>query len=388
MAIHVKDIGVIMDSAWKVRQAGKRTIPCFSGPSGIGKSQAVHQWVAKMAESIPGFRMIDLRGATIDSSDTRGLPWKDDKSGTTVFLPPDFLPREGSGLLFIDEINRSPTPVTNCFMSLFTEWNIGNYTLPKGWMIATAINPADSEAYDVNTMDAALENRVRTYDVKFDHKCFLSYAKKNEWSGTILNFLESGEWVYKEPGQGDGKYVAPRSWEELSDIELFGDGKKDTEIHSDFSQSALGKNLGMTYWNFCHKTKPILYDDLLKDLVGVDMDRSKITLTESFKAFAKYADPKKASGGTSYRGDLVNSSVQSFLNQATKSVDKLEQDLVEAVCRVLPADQSAALIQGIAMTSADPARFISDFKSKYKELFIKLRTSVKDGQKTEGAINP
>jgi hypothetical protein len=338
-----------------------------------------------MKKKYPGFKMIDLRGATIDASDTRGLPWKDDKTGTTVFLPPDFLPKDGFGVLFIDEINRSPTPVMNCFMELFTEKRIGNYYLPSDpergmWIIATAINPADSEAYDVNTMDAALANRVLKYDVKFEHKSFLAHAKSRGWSETVINFLSSGEWIYKEPGSaGDGHYISPRTWEELSDLELSG-AKEDAELHSDICIASLGKNIGSTYWAYCHKTKPVLYSDLEKDFNKVSKKKEKIQDMASLKEFAAYADTRKTG---SARGDLINSTVQSFLDKASKGTDSVDSDLLEAVCMILPADQAAALIQGIAMKSSDPAAWVHAYKAKYKALFERLKTSVtKEGVKT------
>jgi len=387
MAIAVKDIKKIMDLTWKVNSSKGRTIPCFSGPSGIGKSQGIHQWVGDMQKQYPGFRMIDLRGATIDASDTRGLPWKDEKTNQTVFLPPDFLPKSGFGILFIDEINRSPTPVMNCFMELFTEKRIGNYYLPndpaKGmWIIATAINPADSEAYDVNTMDAALANRVVRYDVRFDGASFKKYARANNWSDSVCNFLDSGEWVYKEPGSGDGHYISPRTFEELSDMEHAG-AKDDAELHNDICLALLGKNIGNTYWAFCHKTKPVVYSDLEKEYHKVGRKKDKIQSMASIKDFSAYADVTKTGAA---RGDLINSTVQSFLNQAAKGVDKVDQDLLEAVCLVLPADQAAALIQGVAMKTADPAAWITAYKAKYKDLFNRLRTSVtKNGVTTAGA---
>jgi len=362
-------------------------IPCFSGPSGVGKSQSIHQWVNEMAVKIPGFRMIDLRGATIDASDTRGLPWKDDKTGQTVFLPPDFLPQKGTfGVLFIDEVNRSSTPVMNCFMELFTEGRIGNYELPNDpkngmWIIVTAINPGDGEAYDVNSMDAALQNRLTIFNVKFDHRSFVSYATKKGWSESVTNYLQTGEWVYKEPGQGDGHYIAPRSWEFMSDAELAG-AKDDSELHHEICIALLGKNIGTTYWNYCHKTKPIMYDDFDKDYTKAGRKKDRLETLPSIKEFTKYADTRSIK---QYRADLISSTVQSFLTLATKDPTKIDHDILEAVCMVLPADQAAALIQGIAMKSSDPARWIADYKSKYKTLFERLRTSVSKNGVQQGA---
>lgn len=386
MAIGIKDIGSILDITWKVNAAGKRTIPCISGPAGVGKSQGVHQWVDKMAKTIPGFRMIDLRGATIDSSDTRGLPWKDEKTGKTVYLPPDFLPTDGFGVLFIDEINRSPTPVMNCFMELFTEKRIGNYKLPNDpkngmWIIVTAINPPDSEAYDVNTMDAALLNRVMMYDVKFDHKSFIAYAKAKSWSDTVIAYLASGEWIYKEPGTGDGHYISPRTWEEMSDLELAG-AKENQELHSDICTAALGKNIGKSYWAFCHQEKPITYDDIDKEYGKVGRKKDKLVELPSMKEFAKHTDQKRSGG---IRADLIGTTRQSILNKiAAKGVDSLDHDIIEGIAMMLPADQAVAMVQEIAMKTTDPARFVQDFKAKRPAMFERLKTSIKQGNKAVG----
>ncbi|RPJ54650.1 MAG: hypothetical protein EHM12_13545, partial [Dehalococcoidia bacterium] len=264
----VVDIEKILDKAWKVRMSGKNVVPLFSGPSGIGKSQIVHQWVSHMAKQYVDFRMIDMRCALKDGSDFSGLPWRDEKRGLTQFLPPDFLPQSGHGVFFLDEVNRGTTPVMNAIMSLLTERKIDNYELPDGWIIVTAINPADSESYDVNTMDAALMNRLVMYNVKFDHKAFIEYARKKEWSPTVISYLASGDWIYKEPGQGDGHYISPRSWEFLSDDELAG-GTEDADLHHETCVALLGKNIGMSYWNFVHKTKPITYHELEKEYASI-----------------------------------------------------------------------------------------------------------------------
>ena len=380
MAISAAEVAKKLDLAWRIRQMGKRMIPHFRGPSGIGKSETVEQWCDTMAKKIKGFGMIDFRGATVDSSDMRGLPWKDEKTGSTVFLPPDFLPREGAGVLFIDEINRSPTPVQNCFMELFTRRRIGNYILPDGWLIVTASNP-DNGSYDVNPMDPALENRVTTYDVRYDHKATMAYAKRMKWSPHVINFLGTGEWVYKEPGNGDEHYISPRSWEYLSDAELAG-SIEDPDGHSDDCVAYLGKNMGNQYWAFCHKTKPVLYDEIDKEFGKAGRKADKIMDLESIKAFAAYADPTT---NATIRGDLVSSTVQSILNKAEKGAQHVDETILYAVVNILPADQAVALIQSLALKASDPPKWVIDAKKKYANVYSRLRTSVvKEGVKTDG----
>lgn len=375
--MRVADIGKVLDLTWAVRQNGRKFIPNFEGPAGIGKSQAVHQWCKAMAEKIPGFRMIDQRCALLDPTDLQGLPWKDDTLGVTKFLPPDILPRDGHGVLFLDEINRSNQPVMNALMQILTEYAVGaSYKLPPGWVIVTATNPPDGEAYDVNNMDAALQDRIRTFKVRFDHKTFKDFAKSQSWPATVLSYLDSGQWVYKEPGTGDGHYISPRGWEDLAVAEMAG-AMDDTDIHHELCLSILGKNIGQDYWNFCHKTRPIQYGDLLKDFEASGKKKDKIKELPSFKDFEKYGNPKQAN---SYRADLLSATFQSFVNEGKK----VDDNILIAVVDVMPIDQSAALLHSMSFKHDDPAAWLLSMKSRFPDTFARIRTVT---SKKQGASN-
>jgi hypothetical protein len=364
--MRVSDIGKILDKTWKVRMNGKNQVPCFSGPSGIGKSQVVHQWCEEMTKQYSDFRMIDLRCALLDPTDFTGLPWKNETLGITQFLPPEFVPKDGHGILFLDEVNRGPTSVMNAIMKLLTERSIGEYKLPDGWIIVTAINPADSDSYDVNTMDAALMNRLVMYNTKFDPIAFIQYAVKKQWSPTVISYLKSGQWIYKEPGQGDGIYIAPRSWEYLSDDEIAG-SREDPDLHHETCIALLGKNIGLDYWNFCHKTKPITYADIEKEYIEKGKNKNKIVEMQSYKDFEKYGNPKKAG---SYRADLLSASFQSFIDKG-KAVD---EDILVSVIDIMPVDQSAALLHALAFKHDDPAAWLLGMKSRHADSFARIRS--------------
>ena len=362
----VVDIMKVLDKTWKVRLNGKNQIPCFVGPSGIGKSQIVHQWCEKMRREYPGFKMIDRRLATLDSSDFTGLPWRNEELMVTEFLSPDFLPRDGHGVLFLDELNRGNTSVMNAVMQLLTERGIGNYKLPDGYIIVTAINPADSDSYDVNSMDAALANRLISYHTRLDMVSFIEYATKKEWSNTIVSYLKSGQWVYKEPGQGDGIYISPRSWEYLSDDELVG-AKDEPDLHHETCVALLGKNIGLDYWNFCHKTKPVTYKDFLSDFNKAGKNIDKFKSTESYKDFEKYGNPKKAN---SYRADLLQATFQSIVDAGSS----VQEDILISVIDIMPVDQSAALFHAMSFKNADPANWLTGMKTRHPESFARIRS--------------
>ena len=69
------------------------------GPPGVGKSSIVAQCASENA-----LDLIDLRLSQLAPTDLRGLPVPVDNVCT--WYPPEFLPRDGRGILFLDEINQ------------------------------------------------------------------------------------------------------------------------------------------------------------------------------------------------------------------------------------------------------------------------------------------
>jgi hypothetical protein len=379
----ISEIEKVLNNAWNVRSMGKNNVPCIIGPAGIGKSQAVHQWARAMAKKIPGFEMLDRRCALLDPSDFQGLPFKDEVNQVTKFLPPSILPRDGAGVLFLDEINRAPTPVLNAVLQLLTERRVGDYLLPEKWIIVTANNPENSDAYDVNVMDLALKSRMLLYNVNFDHSTFLKYGVENGWSNSVTSFIATGEWIYKETPGEDGFYISPRNWEYLSDDELAG-SKEDSSIHHETCIALLGKNVGMSYWNYCHKSKPIYYDEIFKEYSQKGRNPAKIMDLDSMKALKKYSDSLTAGA---YRADLVGSTINSF-TQNKKDGD-IDENILVKVADILPADQAAALVQKVALLNSSPIILIEKLKTKYPDTFSRIRGTVKkDVVKTKTPVTP
>ena len=67
------------------------------GPPGVGKSAIV----AQVAER-HSLQLVDLRLSQLAPTDLRGLPVADGK--VSRWLPPEFLPNDGKGVLFLDEL--------------------------------------------------------------------------------------------------------------------------------------------------------------------------------------------------------------------------------------------------------------------------------------------
>lgn len=81
------------------------------GAPGIGKSSIVGQIALEN-----NLEFIDLRLSQLAPTDLRGLPVplannSDNPSatrGVSTWYPPEFLPTQGKGILFLDELNMAP----------------------------------------------------------------------------------------------------------------------------------------------------------------------------------------------------------------------------------------------------------------------------------------
>ena len=97
------------------------------GPPGIGKSAIV----AAVA-SAHQLRFVDVRLSQLAPTDLRGLPVP--KDGVSTWFPPEFLPQDGVGILFLDELTMAPPTMQGVAQQLILDRRVGSYELPP-WMV-------------------------------------------------------------------------------------------------------------------------------------------------------------------------------------------------------------------------------------------------------------
>lgn len=199
------------------------------GSPGVGKSDVVRQIAAKR-----GIPMIDLRLSQLDPVDLRGVPSvvrnKDNSAGETSWNTPSFLPKDGEGILFLDEINSAAQATQAAAYQLVLDRKLGDYELPEGWAMVAAGNRAQDRAI-VNQMSTALKNRFAhlNYEVNNDDWC--EWALKKNIPVEVLGFIRFRPMLLNEFEQrGDSAaekkrmqhlkdaqaFATPRSWEFLS----------------------------------------------------------------------------------------------------------------------------------------------------------------------------
>jgi MoxR-like ATPase len=113
------------------------------GACGVGKSKIVAQVASDL-----DWQFLDIRAVQLDPVDLRGLPRI--SADQAEWVPPNFLPTSGKGILFLDELTAAPQMTQAGCYQLVLDRKLGEYHLPAGWVVVAAGNPAS---------DAAARNR-------------------------------------------------------------------------------------------------------------------------------------------------------------------------------------------------------------------------------------
>ncbi len=191
-------------------RGGIKTSLMMWGAPGIGKSSIVAK-VAKDNE----MDVIDVRLSQLAPTDLRGLPYVE--NGTARFAPPSFLPTQGKGILFLDEVNLAPPAIQNVAMQLVLDRRVGDYVVPEDWFIVAAGNRVEDRAA-VNQMPAPLANRFLHFTVEVDLNSWKEYALVSGVREEIISFLNFRPNLLHSFNKNAVAWPSPRSWDFASDL--------------------------------------------------------------------------------------------------------------------------------------------------------------------------
>lgn len=201
----------------------------WGGP-GIGKSAVVRQFAAELA--IP---LQDVRAILLDPVDLRGLPFLGN-DGRSKWATPDFLPQDGSGILFLDELNAAPALVQASCYQLILDRKLGEYTLPKDWAIVAAGN-RDSDRAVTTRMPTPLRNRFVHLDFEVDLQDWSEWAIQTGIRAEVIAFLRFRPEVLSVFDRDANAFPSPRSWEFVSRIL---DSTPDRSVEHELFAGAVG----------------------------------------------------------------------------------------------------------------------------------------------------
>jgi ATPase family associated with various cellular activities (AAA) len=182
------------------------------GAPGVGKSSVVRQ-----AAQALGLDLIDIRATLLDPVDLRGLPRLD--GDTAVWCPPAFLPRDGEGVLFLDELAQAPPLVQSACLQLVLDRKIGEYELPAGWSVVAASNRAEDRA-GTHRLITPLMNRFVHLDLDVSADDWQQWAVGVNVSPEVRAFLRyRPALLFRfDPAVSERAFPTPRAWQFVSDV--------------------------------------------------------------------------------------------------------------------------------------------------------------------------
>ena len=243
------------------------------GPIGAGKSDTV----AELAEE-EGKELRDVRLSLLDSVDLKGFPSANKAKTQMTWLPPDFLPTKGEGILFLDEMNLAPQSVQAAAYQLILNRRLGDYVLPDGWSILAAGN-RDSDRSNVNRMPSALSARLvhLDYEIHLDDWCVWATDTKRNIGSNLVSFIRFRPDLLHRFNANERAFPNPRSWVFVDQLSTESGLSPDTEF--ELVKGTVGEGAAGEYMAFTTLIRDLpTTEQILLDPEGTVMPTSPGTL--------------------------------------------------------------------------------------------------------------
>lgn len=233
------------DTITTMRSLIEAKIPTFLwGAPGIGKSSIIKQ-IARDA----GIECIDLRLSLMDPTDLKGIPFYERDTHQALWAPPSFLPREGRGILFLDELNSAAPAVQASAYQLILDRKVGEYTLPEGWAIVAAGN-REGDRGVVYRLPSPLANRFVHIEMEVNVSDWRDWAIARGVDERIIAYIGfKNEALFGfDPTRHERSFATPRSWEAVHNI--LGSALPGTLL-LDTVAGAIGQEGAVDFFGFC-----------------------------------------------------------------------------------------------------------------------------------------
>ena len=226
------------------------------GPPGVGKSAIVKQLADES-----DLELRDVRAILLDPVDLRGLPHING-DGRAHWAAPEFLPRDGEGILFLDELTAAPQLTQAACYQLILDRKLGEYELPDGWAIIAAGNRENDRGV-VHRMPSPLTNRFVHIEFGVDLDDWTKWATKNGIATEVIAFLRFRDELLHDfdPRRSEKAFPTPRSWEFVSKI--VSAGKVTNGLEYPLIAGAVGEGAAAEFMGFLKIARSIQSPDMI-----------------------------------------------------------------------------------------------------------------------------
>ena len=209
--LRFSDAAIIVDSCVEQKR------PCFIwGAPGLGKSAMINGIADRRREKDPAYQLLDIRASMLDPVDGMGVP--EVRNGRTYFNPPGWLPDDGDGIIFLDELSNAPDSVQHMLLQLVLDRRLGSYSLPDGWAIVAAGNRISDGTFS-RKLSKALGSRFATHiELVVDLDDWCKWAIDAGVKPEFIAFLRLRPDLLHcfDPKDTGESFPCPRTWESAS----------------------------------------------------------------------------------------------------------------------------------------------------------------------------
>lgn len=179
----------------------------LTGPPGGGKTAVVAQAAAEV-----GLPVRTLALPTCEAVDVRGIPQV--LEGQTVWASP--LPREGRGVLLLDELSSAPPDVQ--VAAHHVVWQEPGSDVWTPWhVVCTGNRASDKTVY--RAPSAPLRNRLILLDVVPDVADWSAWAVRQGIAPVIVGFIRwRPELLFAKDIPAEKAFCSPRAWVRLNEL--------------------------------------------------------------------------------------------------------------------------------------------------------------------------
>lgn len=199
-------------------------VPFVSGAPGLGKSECVKQFAAAQAKelgkeyyegpefyNVDNYGFIDLRLNSIDVIDLSGLPMIDKQNMETKFTRSPYIPADGHGILFMDELPQAKPANMAAVSQLILDKRVGPYSLGDNWKIITAGNRTKDRA-SANRLPTHVANRLTKLELDFQIEPFVDFMHANGVAEDAVAFAKHRPTLLESFKPNNEVNCTPRSY--------------------------------------------------------------------------------------------------------------------------------------------------------------------------------
>lgn len=259
------------------------------GPPGVGKSDTVRQ-----AAASAGLGMVDFRAALRDAVDIMGLPGArvvDGPAGPvgiTFYNLPAGLPRDGSGILFLDEMNSAPAQTQAALYQLVLDRRVGDYVMPEGWRIIAAGNRQNDRGV-VHRMPDPLVDRFVHVDYEVHMEDWCKWALAHDIRPEVVAFVRfrPGLLHNHDTTRACHAFSTPRGWADVSRMMSL---SLSQELESGLIKGRVGDGASVEFMSFLKLYRQMISpDEIIKNPRKASVPDNVGTLYALAEALARRA---------------------------------------------------------------------------------------------------